>query len=417
MKILFLLTQDLESPSGAGRYFPLARELAALGNQVTIAALHSDYAMVSEKRFQREGVDVQYVAQMHVRKKGDRKTYFSFFGLIPIALWAAWKLSLIALRVPADIIHIAKPHPMNSLAGLVAKILRRRVVFLDCDDHETSSNRFSAKWQQYGVAFFENYTPRHVHHVTTHNTFLQNRLLEIGVPSKKITYLPNGVDIKRFAGVNDVRINELRRLLGLEGREVVAYIGSLSAPAHSVDLLLNAFQRLHMLLPSSLLLVVGGGEEFDRLQEVTHSLGLSNAVRFTGRVSSAEAPLYYRLADVVVDPVYDEPAARGRLPLKMFESWISGTPFLTGDVGDRRMVMGEPPAGLLVPAGDAQAIADALHALLRDPILAETLRQRGLRRAQDYTWDKLAHELNEVYRCCLERSSHLPFARRFGGDP
>lgn len=417
MKILFLLTQDLESPSGAGRYFPLARELAALENQVTIAALHSDYTSLSEKQFRCDGVNVQYVAQMHVRKKGDRKSYFSPFGLISIALWASWKLSLVALRTPADIIHIAKPHPMNSLAGLAAKILRRRIVFLDCDDHEASSNRFSAKWQQYSVEFFENFAPRHVHHVTTHNTFLQNRLLAIGVPQKKITYLPNGVDTKRFANVDESQVKSLRHSFGLEGHKVVAYIGSLSAPAHSVDLLLDAFQRLYPLLTSSLLLVVGGGEEYDRLQELVRSLGLSDVVRFTGRVPSVEAPLYYRLADVVVDPVYDEPAARGRLPLKMFESWISGTPFLTGDVGDRRMVMGEPPAGLLIPPGDAQAIANALLELLRDPALAETLRQRGLRRAQDYTWEKLARELNEVYRSCLERLPHLSPTQRFGRDP
>jgi glycosyltransferase involved in cell wall biosynthesis len=417
MKILFLLTQDLESPSGAGRYFPLARELAALGNQVTIAALHSDYAALSEKRFRRDGVNVQYVAQMHVRKKGDRKAYFSFFELIPIALGATWKLSLMALRTPADIIHIAKPHPMNSLAGLAAKILRRIVIFLDCDDHEASSNRFSAKWQQFGVALFENSVPRHVHHVTTHNTFLRNLLLEIGISSERITYLPNGVDVKRFANVDESRVQALRRSLRLEGCKVVAYIGSLSAPAHSVNLLLDAFRRLNLQLPNSLLLIVGGGEEYDRLQESTRSLGLSDVVRFTGRVPSAEAPLYYRLADVVVDPVYDEPAARGRLPLKMFESWISGTPFLTGDVGDRRMVMGEPPAGLIVPPGDAQAIADTLLDLLRDPALVETLRQRGLRRAQDYTWEKLARQLNEVYRSYLERLPQLPPSRRFGRDP
>ncbi len=43
MKIHFLLTQDLESPSGLGRYAPMARELVALGHQVRVSALHSAY--------------------------------------------------------------------------------------------------------------------------------------------------------------------------------------------------------------------------------------------------------------------------------------------------------------------------------------------------------------------------------------
>ena len=49
MRIHFLLTQDLESPSGLGRYFPMARELVRLGHQVTISALHSDYANLKHK--------------------------------------------------------------------------------------------------------------------------------------------------------------------------------------------------------------------------------------------------------------------------------------------------------------------------------------------------------------------------------
>jgi hypothetical protein len=46
-KITFLLTQDLESPSGLGRYWPMARYLAALGHQVKIGALHSNFNSLS----------------------------------------------------------------------------------------------------------------------------------------------------------------------------------------------------------------------------------------------------------------------------------------------------------------------------------------------------------------------------------
>ncbi len=68
MKILFLLTQDLESPAGVGRYFPWAQGLARLGHQVSIAALHANYAALKKTHFEAGGVDIQYVAQMHVLK-------------------------------------------------------------------------------------------------------------------------------------------------------------------------------------------------------------------------------------------------------------------------------------------------------------------------------------------------------------
>ena len=80
MRILFLLTQDLESPSGLGRYLPLAQELVKSGHQVNIAALHSNYQKLAFRRKNIQGVELHYVAQMHVKKQGSTKTYFSPIG-------------------------------------------------------------------------------------------------------------------------------------------------------------------------------------------------------------------------------------------------------------------------------------------------------------------------------------------------
>jgi glycogen(starch) synthase len=121
-------------------------------------------------------------------------------------------------------------------------------------------------------------------------------------------------------------------------------------------------------------------------------------VRFCGRVPPGQVPLYYYLADVGVDPVHDDDAARGRSPLKLFESWVCGVPFVTADVGDRRLLLGDPPAGMLARPGDAGALAQAILAVLENPDLSQTLRQRGLARVPDYYWDHLAEELDGIYR-------------------
>ena len=78
MKILFLLTQSIDSPSGWGRYFPLARQLVRLGHQVTILALHPDFSNLAERLQDIDGVEKSiYVSQMHVSKHGNTKRYFS----------------------------------------------------------------------------------------------------------------------------------------------------------------------------------------------------------------------------------------------------------------------------------------------------------------------------------------------------
>ena len=93
MRILFLLTQDLESPSGLGRYLPIAKELNKLGHKVNIAALHSNFETLRQTQFEIEGVPVEYVAPMHVRKIGDQKRYYTNSELLAIASRATWALS------------------------------------------------------------------------------------------------------------------------------------------------------------------------------------------------------------------------------------------------------------------------------------------------------------------------------------
>lgn len=397
MRILFLLTQDLESPSGLGRYWPLAKELVRLGHEVTILALHHDFEALKQRRFARSGVHVHYVGQMHVRKAGHHKFYFGPVRLVWISALATWQLLKAALRTSTDVYHIGKPHPMNGLAGLIAGHARRKCIFLDCDDYEAASNRFGGVWQKWVVSWFENFVPRQAHHITTHNGFLRDRLLSLGIPSERITYLPNGVDAERFARCDSTRIDALRAELGLTNKKVVAFIGSLSSPTHPVDLVLDAFMHVQQVQSESALLIVGGGEDYERLQERVREMGLSGRVLMCGRVPEAQVPVYYRLADVVVEPVYDDDAGRSRLPLKLFESWISGVPFVTADVGDRRMILGLPPAGVLVRPGDPDALSDGILRVLLDPVEAAILRERGLERVKSFYWDRLARAMESTY--------------------
>lgn len=397
MRILFLLTQDLESPAGVGRYFPLARELAKLGHQVSIAALHANLEALYQKRFKRDGVNVEYVAPMHVRKQNHNKLYYPTHQLLPLIVRATWALSRAALGTPADIIHIGKPHPMNGLAGLVARYGRGRRIFLDCDDYEAVTGHFSGVWQRHVVAFFEDRLPHRVHHITANTYFLRDRLLALGIPPEYITYLPNGVDRVRFTSPPLDRVEERRAALGLRGKKVVAFIGSLSKPSHPVDLLLDAFLLIHQAQSQTVLLIVGGGEELEPLQVKVRAMGLENSVRFCGRVPASEVPIYYHLADVSVDPVHDDDIARSRLPLKLFESWACGVPFVTGDVGDRRAILGTPPAGVLTAPGDSASLARAILHILECPDLAVSLRQRGLERVELFSWERLARKLEAVY--------------------
>jgi glycosyltransferase involved in cell wall biosynthesis len=401
MRILFLLTQDLESPAGIGRYFPWAKALAQRGHQVSIAALHSDYARAPQKHFLRDGVDVQYVAQMHVLKRGDQKIYYSPLKLIALTAQATWTLSRAALRIPADIIHIGKPQPMNGLAGWFAKTLRGRVLFVDCDDLEAANNRFRGSWQRRVVSFFEQRIPLKADHVTTHTRVLQEQLLSLGVPAERVTYLPHGVDRDRFAVPQPGQVEALRDKLGIHGKQAIVYIGSMSLGSHAVDVLLDAFRIIRQTRQEIALVLVGGGEDYEFIRNKTTDLGLDDSVIFCGRVPSSDTPLYYRLGNVSIDPIPDNASGRASLSLKMFESWACGIPLVTVDVGDRKQILGDPPAGVLVQPGNPAVMADAILQVVDHPEFANMLAQRGLVKVVDFTWDRLVVQMEAVYAAVL----------------
>ena len=396
MRILFLLTQDLSSPSGLGRYFPLAKELAKLGNELFILALHPDFEHLNKHRQNISGVDVNYVAPMHVKKSRNVKTYYSPIRLIHQSALATYKLTQASWKIPVDIIHIGKPHPMNGIAGLV-KGIQNNQVYVDCDDDEAGSGVFKSEFQHNIISWFEKTIPQKADFVTTNTHYTENRLVNFGVDPNRIIYLSSGVDMDRFHPPDPKIIKDLRGSLGLSNNRVIAYIGSLSLSSHPVDLLLRAFGQVMQNRPETKLLVVGGGDDYNNIQDLAFRMGIARSIIFTGHVPAGDVVNYYYLSDMVIDPVLDNRAARGRQPLKLFECWACGVPYISAPVGDRSQILGSPPAGILAIPGDSHSLSDAINQLLDNPQFSDEIRALGKSQIAHYTWDKLAAQLNAVY--------------------
>jgi glycosyltransferase involved in cell wall biosynthesis len=397
VKLLFLLTQSLDYPSGLGRYWPLAKELARLGHQVQMAALHPALGSLPARAFCEEDVQIRYVGPMHVRQVGHERQYYGPMGLGWAVMRATWGLTRQAILADFDAIHLCKPHPMNGLAGLLGHRLRGQRLYLDCDDFEAESNRYSSKWQKRMVVFWEDKLPHLARSITVNTRFTQNRLESLGYPAERIVYVPNGIDRQRFSGLDPARAQSLRAQLGLGEEPVTLYVGSLSSPSHPLDLLLDAFARVSSRLSSARLLIVGGGEDYAQIGQQVREMNLQARVTLTGRVDPGQIPDYYLLGDVSVDPVHDDPTARARSPLKLFESMATGTPVLTSDVGDRREHLGGDQAGMLVPPGSADALAEGLLYLLTNPALRRMMGNRGQELAEQYYWDVQVHQFARVY--------------------
>lgn len=389
MRFLFLLTQSLESPSGGGRFLPLAQALVRKGHSVTMILLHHDFASCMAREQQVGGVRVRYVGQMHVRKQGSRKSYYPAWQLPLVAARAAAQLTAAAQRERADVIVLCKSQPMNSVAAWVVRLLRRTPIVLESDDWEAMNNRFQAPYQQRVVAWVERQAARHAIGISAGTRFIKRQYEALGVPAERIQVTPNSADPMRmqWAGSADLtpwQEAQRARLALPPDKPLIVYVGSLSLHNHALELLLDGFAHIAPRVPDAQLLLVGGGEDWETLHQHVEALGIKEQVHFAGRVPADDAPRYYTLGRFSVAPMRDTETARSSLAIKLAESIYAGVPVLTTDVGDYAERVG--PAGLAVKP-TAEAYGEAMLRLLRDDHELMALREAAQAHRAEYSWD------------------------------
>ena len=151
--------------------------------------------------------------------------------------------------------------------------------------------------------------------------------------------------------------------------------------------------------------VAGDGPERDRLARAVAESGIGDRVSLLGRVSNEELPLLYNACDVFVLTPEERKLSGGRLDSEGFglvfhEAGACGKPVIGSDVSGCREAIIDGGTGLLVAAGDAPALAQAIDSLVRvrGNGLAETLARGGLTFVRGAGgWPRLARQTYEVY--------------------
>jgi glycosyltransferase involved in cell wall biosynthesis len=129
--------------------------------------------------------------------------------------------------------------------------------------------------------------------------------------------------------------------------------------------------------PDACLLLVGGGPQESALKAQVKALGLEQVVVFTGRVPHHEVARYYDLVDVLAYPRHSMRLTELVTPLKPLEAMAQGKLFVASDVGGHRELVEHGKTGVLFPADDASALANALLDLLNRSESWGALRQQG----------------------------------------
>jgi D-inositol-3-phosphate glycosyltransferase len=149
------------------------------------------------------------------------------------------------------------------------------------------------------------------------------------------------------------------------------------------------------------LAVIGGDEdndgsdiadELECLDKLKDEVGLHDLVAFLGSRAQDTLPYYYSAAEICVVPSHYE-----SFGLVALEAMACGTPVIASRVGGLQQTVEDGVTGFLVPAGDEDALAQNLQRILSDRGLRQRLAANARHRAQDYTWQKVAARIAEVY--------------------
>jgi glycosyltransferase involved in cell wall biosynthesis len=212
----------------------------------------------------------------------------------------------------------------------------------------------------------------------------------VNAPPEKIDVIYNAYD-ERFAveprEEDVIRVRERYQLHD----EFVLYAGNVK-PHKNLERLIQAFNLVRARGLDHLKLVLIGDEisKYAALRRAVHQHQLHKYVRFLGYMPEETLAVMYRLAGAFVFPSLYE--GFGLPPL---EAMASGTPVVTSNASSLPEVAGD--AAMLVDPYDPEAIADGMYRVLTDEALRRDLRQRGLARARQFSWEASVRRVREIY--------------------
>lgn len=208
----------------------------------------------------------------------------------------------------------------------------------------------------------------------------------MGVSPGRVEVLYPGVE-PAFRPLAQASREAARARYGLPERFLLT-VGTIE-PRKNLPRLLEALSGLPERLRLPLVVVGRPGWLYEETFAAVERYGLQREVRFLGFVPQEDLPALYNLALALVYPSLYE--GFGLPPL---EAMACGTPVLTSSVSSLPEVVGE--AAVLVDPADVSSIREGLRRLLEDGELRTRLREQGLARAREFTWEKAAGRLREI---------------------
>jgi len=416
MKIAFFIAEYYPRiVGGLGTYaVELTRQFIELGHDVVVFTLNQGQLLTHELWrgvfiHRPQIVDLSSVFPLFVtedlRRWGQNLQYFC--DVFSYNHLSASKFVNELIRKEHERYDLVAVHDwLSSVSGLIVKkeVPELPLVF---HVHSTEQQRSQGSGSEV-IRYFERSTAETADTVITVSYAMKDYIGTLGYPTEKIRVAWNGVDPDKYSA-NAVKSEEVEDLkarykIGPE-EQVVLFVGRLTRVKGAANLV-QAMSQVLAMFPDTRLIVLGLGEEYADLVQLTRRLDIQDKVVFrTEFVSEHERIVHYAMSDVCVFPSVTEPFG-----IVSLEAMAMGKPVVVGAKGIsgfREQVIPADPGrtGVHVNGEDPNDIAWGLKEVLVDPDRAKKWGENGVRRVRQYfTWRAAAENTINIYNETIERA-------------
>ncbi|MCQ8893263.1 MAG: glycosyltransferase family 4 protein [Methanolinea sp.] len=204
------------------------------------------------------------------------------------------------------------------------------------------------------------------------------------ITSHEIFVVPNGIDPELFC-------IESQSIVKYNKSNIILFVGRLY-PIKGIHYLLMAFKEIHDIIKDAELVLVGDGQERERLEALSVQIGIQDYVRFIGKVPHTEVKKYMQQADIFVLPSLSE-----GLPNVILEAMACGLPIVASRVGGIPDVIEDGVNGYLVTPKRLDEIAEKIVILLQNDKLREKISRNNLIKIKSYRWENIILNLEKLY--------------------
>jgi phosphatidyl-myo-inositol alpha-mannosyltransferase len=380
MKILLVSPFDFGHAGGVNEHIrQLDRQFTAIGHQTRIlAATSPDVGEIDDGHVYRLGVSVPVPANGSI----SRITLSPFIG---------GKIKQFLSSERFDVIHLHEPlAPMLNLLVLMHSQTTNVGTF-----HAARSSDLK---YMYIKAILDMFFDKLDARIAVSET--ARELVDLYFPAH-FDIVPNGIALERY-DPNTKPLPQFR-----DGRKNILFVGRFDESRKGFRFLARAMPMVRSQYPDARLIVVGHGDPAP-YQRYLQQQGIDDVV-FAGVVSDEMLPRYYASADV-----FCAPSTGGEsFGLVLLEAMAIGAPVVASAIPGYSGVIRNGRDGVLVEPKDEHALAMALVRVLADVELRERLRTSGLEHVQQYSWQRVAEQVLEVYARAIAETATGPSRREW----